>query len=158
MKTVFALFALLFLIVIGISLSQNYFKDNPLQLPFLKTPTITIGKQTFKLYVAKSNKEKEIGLSEKKSLPPDFGMLFSFEKPDYYSFWMKNMQFPIDILFINGKKIVKIYQNVQPPTSKEESLPIYQSEKPADKVLEINSGLSQKYNFKEGDEVKIENL
>lgn len=156
MKTVFALFAILFLIVIGISFSQNYLKDNP--LPFLKTPTIIIGKQTFKLYVAKSGKEKEVGLSEKKSLQQDFGMFFPFEKADYYSFWMKNMQFSIDIIFINGKKIVKIYQNVQPPTSKEESLPIYKPEKPTDKVLEINSGLSQKYNFKEGDEVKIENL
>lgn len=156
MRTVFALFALLFLIVIGISLSQNYLKNNP--LPFLKTSTITIGKQTFKLNVAKDSKEKEIGLSEKKSLPEDYGMLFPFEKPGYYSFWMRNMQFPIDIIFINGKKIVKIYQNLQVPTTKEESLPIYQSEEPADKVLEINSGLSQKYNFKEGDEVKIENL
>lgn len=156
MKTVFALFAMLFLIVIGISLSQNYLKDNP--LPFLKNPTITIGKQIFKLYIAKTDKEKEIGLSEKKSLQQDFGMLFPFERADYYSFWMKNVQFPIDMIFINGKKIVKIYQNVQPPVAKEESLAIYKPEKPADKVLEINGGLSQKYNFKEGDEVKIENL
>ena len=45
------------------------------------------------------------GLSERQSLAEDKGMLFLFEKPDHYAFWMKGMEFPLDIIFINGDKI-----------------------------------------------------
>ena len=85
-------------------------------------------------------------------------MLFPFEKADYYSFWMKNMKFPIDIIYINKNHIVTIHQNIKPPKTKEESLPIYKPEDPSDTVLEINAGLSEKYKFKKGDTVKTENL
>lgn len=160
MKTVFGLFALLIIVAITIATFQNSSKGN---LPFLtnvflKTPSATINKQTFSLSLAKKPKELEIGLSEKKSLPQNEGMLFIFEKSDYHSFWMKNMKFPIDMIFVNKNRIVTIYQNVQPSKSKEETLPIFKPEEPADKVLEINAGLSKKYNFKKGDKVKYENL
>lgn len=158
------LFALLLAVVGGIAFSQNYFKNGNISifnsniLPFTKTPTATINNKKFTLLVAKSAKDKEIGLSEKTSIPDDTGMLFPFGKADYHSFWMKNMKFPIDIIYINKNRIVTIYQNVQPPKEREESLPIFKPEEPADTVLEINAGLSKKYNLKKGDNVKIENL
>jgi uncharacterized protein len=82
-------------------------------------------------------------------------MLFVFDKADYYSFWMKNMKFPIDIIFIRGDKIVSISKNAVAPKSADASLPIYKPEAPVDKVLEINSGLSDKHNIKKGDKVEI---
>lgn len=155
MKTILALFAFLFIIVLAIIIYQNYTKSGI--LPFSKPATATINSQTFNLIAAKSAKDKEIGLSNKNSLPQNTGMIFIFDKADFYSFWMRNMKFPIDILFINGNKIVTIFQNAQPQKN-EVSIPIYKSKEPADKVLEINAGLSQKYNIKEGDIIKIENL
>lgn len=124
----------------------------------LKTPTATVNNYTFKLEVAKTQQEKEIGLSKKKTLEKNAGMLFRFEKPSYYPFWMKDMKFPIDIIYIRDGRIVTIHKNVKPPKSLNENLPIYNSSEPADTVLEINAGLVQKYNIKEGDIVKIENL
>ena len=82
-------------------------------------------------------------------------MLFPFEKPGYYSFWMKNMKFPIDIIFIKSGKIVTIHKDVMPPKNLTDALPIYNPKEPADTVLEINAGLSEDYKFKEGDEVKL---
>lgn len=156
MKTIIALFALLLIVVVAIIASQNYFKNIP--LPFAKTSTLTVNNHTFKLLVSKTDKEKEVGLSGKASLPQDTGMLFIFEKADFYSFWMKSMKFPIDIIYINGNRVVTVHQNVPVPASPEQSLPIYKPEEAADKVFEINAGLSEKYNIKKGDTVKIENL
>lgn len=155
MKLIIGLIIFLLVVVVAGKYSATYFKDNP--FPFMRTSTASINSQTFKLYAATSDKDRMVGLSDRASMPQDYGMLFTFDKPDYYPFWMKDMKFPLDIIFINGQKIVTIYQNVQPPSSSSDTLPILKPDEPADKVLEINAGLSQKYNFKKGDEVQIKN-
>ncbi len=156
MKKVLILTVILIAIVIAGVISQKYFNSSLFEV--FKTPKVIINNHTFTLYVAKNPKDKEIGLSKYKSIDKDRGMLFPFEKPDYYPFWMKEMKFPIDIIFILDNHIVTIYKNVQPPTAKNESLPIFSPQAPTDKVLEINADLTQKYNFRQGDIVKFENL
>ena len=157
MKKVLGLFALLLIIVAGIFFAQNYLKTRTI-FPFIKSPKALINNHTFQLTVARSPEEKEVGLSKATSLSENQGMIFLFEKPDYYSFWMKDMKLPIDIIYINKDEIVTIQNNVQPPKSKEENPIIYAPTQPSDKVLEISGGLSEKYNFKKGDKVKYENL
>lgn len=125
-----------------------------------KTSTVTIKDQTFSVTVAETEEEKQKGLSGLDNLPLDEGKLFVFEKPDTYSFWMKDMKFPIDIIYINGDKIVSITENAKPPAENVENptcetIGCYQSSGPADKALEINAGLSKKYNFQPGDTVQI---
>lgn len=156
MKQVLLLFVLLLLIVGGVFLAQKYSNQDTF-FSSTKNPTATINKHTIKLTVARTAEEKEIGLSKTNSISENEGMIFLFEKPDYYSFWMKDMKFPIDIIYINGEEIVTIEKNVQPPT-KGKSPTIYTSTKPSDKVLEIQAGLSEKYNLKKGDRIKYENL
>jgi len=155
MKKILGLLFLLFAMLIGIAISKQYLK-NP--QTFGKNPTAEINGHVYNLQVARSAKEKEIGLSQTKKLDKDSAMLFPFEKPDYYSFWMKDMKLPIDIIFISTDKIVTIHQNVQPPKTPGETLPIFKPSSPSDKVLEINAGQSADYNFKEGDSVKFENI
>ena len=116
--------------------------------------TAQIHGKVFKLDIAASPRAREIGLSQTDSLPEDRGMLFLFDKPDYYPFWMKGMKFPLDILFIRDSTIVSIKRNLQPPTS-EGNPPSYAPEQPADRVLEINAGLCDKYNINVGDVVRI---
>ena len=156
MKKILALIIILFGILLGIVFAKNYLSEN--NSPFSKTATIAINEQKIKLDIADTAEKKEIGLSNKENIPNDRGMLFTFDKPDYYSFWMKNMKFPIDIIFIRDGAIVTIFENVNPPASSEQNAPIYQPKSPADTVLEINAGLSSKYGFGEGDKVKIEGL
>jgi uncharacterized protein len=120
-----------------------------------KNATARINNKTFKLEIADTPAAQQKGLSGRDSLAQDQGMLFVFDKADYYSFWMKNMKFPIDIIFIRGDKIVSISKNAVAPKSADASLPIYKPEAPVDKVLEINSGLSDKHNIKKGDKVEI---
>ena len=156
MKKILLASALLLALVAGVVFAQNYLKTKTLFL-FKKNPTVTINGHKLQVTIADSQEKKQIGLSETKSLPQEKGMIFLFEKPDYYSFWMKNMKLPIDIIYINDDQIVTIQNNVQ-PIKEQESPIVYTSTEPSDKVLEINAGLAEKYDFKKGDKVKYENL
>lgn len=154
MKKILILFVILFGLIFAVTFGKNLSKFN---LPKNeKTPILKIGNHTFKLFVAKTTKEKEIGLSGKASLNQEYGMLFPFDKPDYYPFWMKDMKISIDMLFVENNKIVSVFKNLKPPKSKDETLEIIRPQKPADKVIEINSGLAEKYNIKPGDTVTIQ--
>ena len=107
----------------------------------------------FQVELAKTDKDKQIGLSKYKNLPKDQGMLFVFDKAGFYPFWMKDMKFPIDIIFIKNSRIVTIYQNL--PI---DNLNIYSPTSPSDKVIEINANLSKKYGFGIGDSVIFKNI
>jgi len=148
-KAIFILF-LLGMIILPLISGWSFHASDP-------APKIIVGNQTFKLLLANSPLEKKTGLSYKASLPLDYGMLFRFQKPDYYSFWMKDMKFPIDIIFIRDGKIVTIYKNAEPPLHGTQNLAKFSPTEPADTVLEINAGLSEKYNFCHGTKVSFSN-
>ena len=122
---------------------------------FSRSAHATIKGHTFTLLQAKSEKDKQIGLSGRASLEDNQGMIFIFDKADYYGFWMKNMKFPIDILFLNNKKIVTIFPNVPNPKNLSDQLPIYTPTQPADTVIELKAGTATKNNFQTGDSVTI---
>jgi len=158
MKKILFLFALLLIVVAGLYFLKDYIITGE-TLPFsTKNSIVTIRNHSFNVFMATSQKEQEIGLSETKTLSSDQGMIFIFEKPDYYAFWMKNMKFAIDIIYINEDKITTIKSNVQPSKNDTANLTIYIPEKPSDKVLEIQAGLSEEYGFQSGDKVTYENL
>jgi uncharacterized protein len=149
------IFALLIVVIVSLIVSKIFFGNSSF---FQKQPRIIINNNSFNLLVAKTNKDKEIGLSKHSSLPINQAMIFPFGKAGFYGFWMKNMKFPIDIIFIKNNKIVTIFENVKPPKLSTESLPVYQSSEMADTVIEINAGLSEKQKIKIGDQVKYENF
>lgn len=120
---------------------------------FPKTSTATIRNHTFFIDIARTQSEQEVGLAKYQTLPQNKGMYFPFDHADYYTFWMKNMHFPIDIIFINNGKIVTIYSNVQAEKNYQEFL--YKPTSPSNAILEISAGLSKKYGFKIGDPVII---
>lgn len=119
--------------------------------------TVTINNQQFRASVAKDQKQKQIGLSKTNKLADNEGMLFVFDEKGIHSFWMRDMKFPIDIIFIDDNKVVYIEKNAAVPTSTTQTaqLPIYRPKAPANYVFEINAGLSDKYGLKEGDVVQI---
>jgi uncharacterized protein len=101
--------------------------------------------------------ERRRGLSGRSSLSPSEGMLFVFEEPGYHSIWMKEMLFPIDIIWIADGYVVDIKENAPPPASGtlDVELPVYTPDVPADFVLEVNAGFVQQHNIRIGDEVEI---
>lgn len=98
--------------------------------------------------IADNQASRNLGLSYREFLKDDQGMLFIFDHSDHYSFWMKDMNFSIDIIWLNNdKEIVWIEQNVSP-----DSYPtLWQSKIPARYVLEVNAGISSELDLKVGD-------
>lgn len=128
-----------------------FYTRHPLQT------TVSIRDATFIVDVAVTGKEKEIGLGGRDMLTAHRGMLFVYDHKERYPFWMRNMKFPIDIIWIADTTIVDITKNVPVSDKPVEQLPIYHPVVPVDKVLEITAGLSETYGFAVGDTVKIKN-
>lgn len=114
---------------------------------------LTIDKHTFSVELETTPQQQQQGLSARASLPKSQGMLFVFKTSNRYPFWMKDMKFPLDMIFINNNKIVDIIQNIPAPKNGETKLPIYTPSAPDNQTLEINAGLAKKYGFKKGDAV-----
>ncbi|HUD19126.1 MAG TPA: DUF192 domain-containing protein [Patescibacteria group bacterium] len=114
---------------------------------------VQIDGHVFVVDVAVTNQEKELGLGNRDYMPPDHGMLFVYDHVEAYSYWMKGMRFPLDMVWIKDKTIVDITKNI--PVSVNGSLPIYTPKVPVDKVLELNAGTSDTYQIKPGDTLLI---
>lgn len=100
------------------------------------------------IYVADDETKRSKGLGGLTSIPSDYGMFFIFDYADYQSIWMKDMLFPIDIIWIDENyKIVHIERDVSPNTYPK----IFTSPIKALYVLELNAGISSHYSLKIGD-------
>jgi len=103
--------------------------------------------------IADDDKEQELGLSNRDALDYNKGMLFVFDYENNWAFWMKDMRFPIDMIWLNTDgNIVYIQKNAQPC---KEGCDSFVSNKPAKYVVEVNSGFADKHVLKIGDIVKI---
>ena len=116
--------------------------------------SICINEKCFNVEIADENSERISGLSNRDSLNLDSGMLFIFEEETNPNFWMKEMKFPIDIIWIDeNMKISGINKNLQPCIK--DFCPTYHPEEKIKYVFEINSGLSENFGFEIGDKVKL---
>ena len=93
------------------------------------------------------------GLSYRASLCEDCGMLFVFDTYNYYSFWMNEMNFPLDIIYLKDNKVVEIFESV-PVKTNDKTTRIY-PENEVNGVLELNSGWSKAHNLQIGDNLDI---
>lgn len=118
---------------------------------------VIIGSTKISAEIADDEAERKKGLGGRENLGSGEGMLFVFpEKTSNLVFWMKEMKFAIDIIWIDENKIVKIDKNVQPqPGLGENELKRYYPEKATNLVLEVNAGFADNHNLNPGDEVQI---
>lgn len=98
------------------------------------------------LEFAQNDYETQTGLMYRSGMKNSEGMLFIFPDERMRSFYMKNTQFPLDIIYLNSdQEIVHIHKNAVPYDENSIS-----SQKPAQYVLEINAGLSNEKQLKVG--------
>ena len=108
--------------------------------------------KTFSVEIADMDVTRVLGLSGHAPLGDDEGMFFIFEHPGKYGFWMKDMTFPIDIIWIDQNfKIVHIENAISPETYPK----IFYPKIPALYVLEIKASVAQKLDLKIADNVKF---
>ncbi len=125
-------------------------------LPFaFYTPAgavLRVGGASYQLQIVSTTAAQRVGLSGRATMPEDAGMLFVFDKPVAECFWMKDMQFPLDIIWMNAQKqVVYVKQNLAPSTYPATFCP----SKPAMFAIELRAGevakrhivVGQKLNF-----------
>jgi hypothetical protein len=89
--------------------------------------------------LAETPATQEKGLSGRSSMPSDHGMLFIFSDEDYWGFWMRDMRFPLDIIWFNSNRQAVFIESNLPPCSAQ-NCPIYTPTARARYVLEVNAG------------------
>ena len=108
----------------------------------------------YALELALTPAQRAKGLMEHVTLPSGRGMLFVFEQPGQYGFWMKNMDFPIDILWIDGEfRIADVRQNVPPCVRAR--CEVYYPSQDALYVLEIPAGEVSRLRIVPGDKIEL---
>lgn len=112
--------------------------------------TVTFPKQNTRVVadISDTAKKRTLGLSGRESLPDGRGMLFIFDTPGIYGFWMKDMNFAIDILwFDENMKLVDMWQNATPDSYPKAVEP----RSPAKYVLEVPQGFAEAHLLQIGD-------
>lgn len=117
---------------------------NPIRRVFFKNILV-------KAEAVSDKKKIEQGLAGRKELPEGRGMLFVMLKDDYQRFWMKGMQFPIDIIWMEQGRVVGCEKNISPKDDR-----IFASPSKASLVLEVPEGFCDHYNVRINDQVGIQ--
>ena len=117
---------------------------------------LKIGNSYIEIETANTPDEKELGLGNRINLNENAGMLFDFSSyPSTPTFWMKNMKFDLDIIWIQKNSIIQITKNIPAPKNEADDLPTYKPDAPVEYVLELNSGYAEKHNLKPGDQIEF---
>jgi uncharacterized membrane protein (UPF0127 family) len=101
---------------------------------------LLLGSHKYSLIIAKTPASQEKGLGDRNSLPQNQGMLFAYQGQALYCFWMKDMRFSLDMIWVNSdKKVVYIKQDVSPNSYPK----AFCSPNLAEYVIELNAGQVQ---------------
>lgn len=147
MKKEFVVIIATILILIFVSLL--YFKNNS-EISFSKE--VSINNTVLKVAISDTNEERARGLSKINEIKDNEGMIFIFGEPALYGIWMKEMNFPIDVIWFNSEmKVISIKESFLPSSFPEVAYP---SEK-AFLVLETKAGFVKDHKILIGDELKI---
>lgn len=122
---------------------------------------VTIDGKNINVEIADSESTREKGLSGRTSLDQNSGMLFVFDStPVAATFWMKGMLIPLDMIWIQGEKIVSVNKNIPVPSKNtpDNKLQVFSPGQSIDYVLEVNGGFCDKNNINVGDSVALPTL
>lgn len=117
-----------------------------------KQQIAVVGGTPVQVEIADTRPARAQGLSARESLTKGSGMLFVYEEPQRPGFWMRDMRFAIDIIWIGAdRRVVDITPNLTPDTYPQ----VFRPNQPIQYVLEINTGFAKEYGIKLGDEVEL---
>jgi len=120
---------------------------------FARSFYVDVRGHRIRVEVADTVEKTILGLSNRERLREEEGMLFLYPDKQTRTFWMKDMRFDLDIVWIAGNRIVRISRNARAEGSRPSW--IYDSGVPVDKVLEINAGLCERWGIREGQQIVI---
>lgn len=120
------------------------------------TAIANIAGETIELEVAQTPQQQATGLMFRESLEDDRGMLFPFANERTARFWMKNVPISLDMIFLNGDRVVGVAMDV--PPCETEPCPVYGPEALVDGVIELRGGRAEELGVEIGDRIEIKSL
>lgn len=148
--TILAIGALFFLVLLLHSREAN-----APALPLSYDAILSNGYVNIPVTIASTSLEQEKGLSGSENLPPDAGKLFIFNTPGKYGFWMKDMSYGLDIVWIDRDfRIVGITKGVKPESYPE----VFYPPQEVQYVLEVNADFSTENNLSENQLLTLTNI
>ncbi len=131
---------LIIVIIIGLGFYVFSRNENKGEMAGVRDIDITIE-------IADTPDERAKGLSGRESLDKSTGLLFIHDKPGIYGIWMKDMKFPIDVIWLDGNyRVVDIASDVQSDSFPE----VFEPRAPALYILEVNAGFTEKNGIRIG--------
>lgn len=119
-----------------------------------KKKEISIAKKRMSAFIADTPRKMTVGLMFRKSMKQNECMLFVFPNDSSHPIWMRNMRFPLDIVWLDSKRrIVDIVESAKPSSGLDFSG--YKSKEPSRYVIELNAGLVSKNRIKVKDVAKL---
>ena len=123
------------IVVVLVFIAKNYIRSEVYSAEGNSIKNILVKNIPVKVEVVSSKEKIEKGLAGRANLPAGRGMLFLMPDSGYQRFWMKGMQFPIDIIWISGSRIAGCEKNILPQDER-----IFASPEPSSSVLEVPEG------------------
>lgn len=127
-------------VIAGVSLVAALLSSGLPMTSAVSRAQLELGGKIVDVEIVSSPEDTAKGLSGRKSLENDKGMLFDFGDYGARTFWMKDMNFPLDIIWISEGKVVGIEKNALPEGDAPKNL--YNSPGPVNQILEVNAGWS----------------
>jgi uncharacterized membrane protein (UPF0127 family) len=133
LSTVIGLCTLLLIVVLGVALVQRFTQPQA---------TLRLGDGIFTAHVATTESARQKGLGDTELLADNEAMILAFERDARWSIWMKDVEYPIDVVWLDARhKVVHIVKNMPPSSYPDTS---FMPDKPARYVVEFAAGTVEK--------------
>jgi uncharacterized membrane protein (UPF0127 family) len=140
-------------------IGYGFYRTIPTSVPTMTSTisSISFGTTTVTVEVANTNDARECGLSGRTGLADGSGLLFLFDTPGNYGFWMKDMLFDIDIIYIDASSTVVTVDSHVPAASYQLPKPtVFYPSAPVSYVLEVPAGYAKAHDIVEGMRAKFD--
>jgi len=154
MKTLVVLLAVAALLAVALyAFLYRFLPSPPMSQPQAKTVTVTVGGTNVEARIADTDAARQQGLSGTASLPEGQGMLFIFQTPGNWAFWMKDMRYSLDIIWADSRgTVTTVDPNVSPASYPQAFSPATPD---ALYVLEVPAGFAAAHGIRVGDTLRF---
>lgn len=157
-KLLYCLLAVCVGAAIGLTYITKTHSSPPMQT-FFSSP-LAVANNPLHVAVAATPKQMQQGLSDIRSMGENEGMLFIYGNTGIPTFWMKDMWFDLDFIWIKNGVVAAITKNAPAPAVDNNgkkinsNLTLYSPPSAIDQVLEVRSGWAERHGIKVGDAVE----
>lgn len=144
-------------LVVSRMVVQSSPQSSQQDVSIIKEQQLQVGKTKLWVEVKDTVEERSSGLSGRAPLADDEGMVFIFEAIGQPGFWMKDMRFNLDVLWIRQGQVVDISYNVPAPSpgTSNQDIATMRSTVPIDTALEVRAGWVEQHGVTIGDAVEF---